>query len=195
MLGCGSHGWVGLPPDSLDPAARGLDHGRQVPAIQRAKSLLVGMITEVTDVTARRATGLSATARLDLLGEIKQRDTARRYFQRGVTEYPVIGDPAALITRDELRLIYDMAGADTINIGQLQQDSSIGACIKVDDMLSKHFALFGTTGVGKSSGVALSSCSQILRGAAGPAHLPARPAQRIRPLLRRPGARCSTRAT
>src|SRR4030095_5249313 len=61
----------------------------------------------------------------------------------------------ALITRDELRLIYDISGSDTIDIGYLQQDPTIGAYINVDEMLSKHFAVLGTTGVGKSSGVAL----------------------------------------
>ena len=40
-------------------------------------------------------------------------------------------------------------------------------------MLSKHFAVLGTTGVGKSSAVAL-ILQQILAGAAEPAHLPAR---------------------
>ena len=76
-------------------------------------------------------------------------------FQRGITDYPVIGDEVDLLGSDDLRLIYDTASADTINIGQLQQDSSIGARIKIDDMLGKHFALFGSTGVGKSSGVAV----------------------------------------
>ena len=90
-----------------------------------------------------------------MMGEIKQRDDGTHYFQRGVTDYPAIGDPAALITRDELRLIYDISGSDTIDIGHLQQDAAIGAYVNVDDMLSKHFAVLGTTGVGKSSGVAL----------------------------------------
>ena len=89
------------------------------------------------------------------MGEIKTRDSGKHYFQRGVTDYPAIGDPASLITRDELRLIYDISGSDTIDIGHLQQDPTIGAYINVDDMLSKHFAILGTTGVGKSSGVAL----------------------------------------
>jgi DNA helicase HerA-like ATPase len=54
-----------------------------------------------------------------------------------------------------LRLIYDISGSDTIDIGHLQQDPTIGAYVNVDEMLSKHFAILGTTGVGKSSGVAL----------------------------------------
>jgi DNA helicase HerA-like ATPase len=54
-----------------------------------------------------------------------------------------------------LRIIFDTAGPDTINIGTLQQDGSIGAFVDVDDMVRKHFAIFGSTGAGKSCGVAL----------------------------------------
>jgi DNA helicase HerA-like ATPase len=52
-------------------------------------------------------------------------------------------------------MIFDMSGPGTIDIGTLQQDQSIPAYVNVDDMVRKHFAVFGTTGVGKSSGVAL----------------------------------------
>jgi len=55
----------------------------------------------------------------------------------------------------ELRVIFDAAGPSTINVGHLQQDSSIGAYVDVDDMVRKHFAIFGSTGAGKSSAVAL----------------------------------------
>src|SRR6476469_592430 len=153
----GSQASVGLPLESIDPVREASITVGKFLRIQRAKSLLVGMVTEVTqDVSpTAREQGFRAAARLDMMGEIKQRDDGKAYFQRGVTDYPAIGDPAALITRDELRLIYDISGSDTINIGYLQQDTSIGAYVNVDEMLSKHFAVLGTTGVGKSSGVAL----------------------------------------
>src|SRR5215217_3225598 len=153
----GSQASVGLPLESIDPVREASITVGKFLRIQRAKSLLIGMVTEVTqDVTAAaREHGFRAAARLDMMGEIKQRDDGKHYFQRGVTDYPAIGDPAALITRDELRLIYDISSGDTIDIGYLQQDTSIGAYVNVDEMLSKHFAVLGTTGVGKSSGVAL----------------------------------------
>ena len=153
----GSQASVGLPAGSIDPSRDASITVGKFLRIQRAKSLLIGMITEVTqDITAAaHDKGVRATARLDMMGELKQRDDGAHYFQRGVTDYPAIGDPAALITRDELRLIYDISGSDTIDIGHLQQDPTIGAYVNVDEMLSKHFAVLGTTGVGKSSGVAL----------------------------------------
>src|SRR6476469_9872127 len=153
----GSQASVGLPLESIDPVREASITVGKFLRIQRAKSLLVGMVTEVTqDVSgAAREQGYRAAARLDMMGEIKQRDDGKHYFQRGVTDYPAIGGPGALITRDELRLIYDISSGDTIDIGFLQQDTSIGAYVNVDDMLNKHFAILGTTGVGKSSGVAL----------------------------------------
>jgi DNA helicase HerA-like ATPase len=154
----GSQASVGLPPESIDPKRDASITVGKFLRIQRAKSALIGMVTEVTQDIGPSAheQGFRAAARLDMMGEIKRRDDdGKQYFQRGVTDYPAIGDPAALITRDELRLIYDIQGSDTIDIGQLQQDTSIGAYVNVDEMLSKHFAVLGTTGVGKSSGVAL----------------------------------------
>jgi len=153
----GSQASVGLPATSLDPTSVVSVTVGKFLRIQRADTVLIGMVTEVTRETlpGARDEGYCATARLDMMGEIRRRDSGAHYFQRGVTDYPAIGDPAALITRDELRLIYDISGSDTIDIGYLQQDPTIGAYVNVDEMLSKHFAILGTTGVGKSSGVAL----------------------------------------
>ena len=47
------------------------------------------------------------------------------------------------------------AGSDQINVGTLQQDPSVIAYVDIEEMLSKHFAVLGSTGVGKSSGVSL----------------------------------------
>jgi DNA helicase HerA-like ATPase len=121
--------------------------------IRTGTSLIVGVITKVA-IDPPGGPGAHATAQLDMLGEIKY-DQARSYFQRGVTDYPMIGDAVDLVTQAELRMIFDISGPATIAVGHLQQDPTIPAYINVDDMVRKHFAVFGTTGVGKSSGVAL----------------------------------------
>jgi uncharacterized protein len=125
-------------------------------AMRTLRSSVVGVVTDVdTGQKPVGEAGIPLTARVDLLGELKEGKGGSVRFQRGITEYPAIGDEVDLLGSDGLRRIYDTASADTINIGQLQQDSSISARIKIDDMLGKHFALFGSTGVGKSSGVAV----------------------------------------
>jgi DNA helicase HerA-like ATPase len=127
--------------------------------IRAGAALVVGVITRIAAEAGNPGDlardGELATCQLDLLGEIKNDERGSAFFQRGVTEYPVIGDAVNLITQRELKLIFDMSGPGTIDIGTLQQDQSIRAYINVDDMVRKHFAVFGTTGVGKSSGVAL----------------------------------------
>src|SRR5690606_9697733 len=46
-------------------------------------------------------------------------------------------------------------GSDSIKIGELHQDGCGDAFVNVDEMITKHFAILGTTGVGKSNGVAV----------------------------------------
>src|SRR5262245_49801081 len=152
----GSRASVGLlkaGPGSLHGA--GITVGKFV-KIQIAKALLVGVITDVTSQTSQYAKeqGCLGTAQVDLMGEIDAGGPARK-FRRGVTDYPTIGDPVAPLTSVEMRIIFDSPGPRSIRVGHLQQDASIGVSIDLDEMLSKHFAVLGTTGVGKSSAVTL----------------------------------------
>ncbi len=137
--------------------------------------------------------GYRGTARLDLTGEITNHNGMLR-FRSGITEYPTIGDPVTALTSDELRVVFETPGAKTIKVGQLQQDSAIIVGVDVDELLSKHFAVLGTTGVGKSSAVAL-ILQQVLQARPGPAHPAARRSQRIRPLLRRARLHRQSQAT
>ena len=96
-----------------------------------------------------------AAAKLDLMGEIT-RDAGRGpHFERGVANYPAIGDGAAMMSNADLRVIYELSGSGSINVGHLQQDSSIGGFLNGTELVGRHFAMLGTTGVGKSSGVAI----------------------------------------
>jgi uncharacterized protein len=123
--------------------------------IRAGTSLLAGVITDVSANATASPQEYYATANIDLVGEIKQHEAESAYFHRGVTQYPAIDDPASEIAACELRLIFNVAGTSVLNIGHLQQDDSIAAYIDINDMLTKHFAVLGSTGVGKSSGVAL----------------------------------------
>jgi DNA helicase HerA-like ATPase len=101
-------------------------------------------------------------ARVALMGEIATDGSGQGYFRRGVSDYPAIGDAATLISSEHLRLIYRPSGGRTINLGHLNHDTSIAAHIDVDSLISKHFAILGSTGVGKSSGVTV-ILQEILR--------------------------------
>jgi len=119
-------------------------------AITGAGTTIVGIISRVSLSEA----GSRAMARVDLIGEIERTDGGTRRFRRGVRDYAAIGDPVEMIRRDELGLIYASSSERAITVGHLSQDPSIPAYVDTDHMLAKHFAVVGSTGVGKSSAVA-----------------------------------------
>jgi len=119
--------------------------------IRGAKATIVAMITEMSRENIDMRDNHIAVASVDLLGEISPEGR----FQRGVTSYPTIGDAVDVLTTNELRIIYTPTGRDQVSIGALQQDQAIAAYVNIEEMLSKHFAVLGSTGVGKSTSVSL----------------------------------------
>ena len=150
-------GLTPVAPGSLSRATVGKFLG-----IVSGNTVIVGLITEIAERPQRdQDSGCRSTARMDLVGEIRANAAGTPYFQCGITEYPMIGEPAMLMSDRELRLIYSGVNARPSNVGTLQQDPSIQAQIDIEQLVSKHFAVLGTTGVGKSNGVAI-LLSQIL---------------------------------
>lgn len=150
----GSQARAGLyAGQQVSPADMRATVGRFV-SIRCANTIIVAIITEITSENLPESDRYYACASVDLLGEIYG-DPQQQRFRRGVASYPAIDDPIGLISNQELRTIYAPKGLDQINIGALQQDPSVAAYIDVEEMLNKHFAVLGSTGVGKSSGVSL----------------------------------------
>ncbi|MBZ9819279.1 ATP-binding protein [Mesorhizobium sp. CA4] len=94
---------------------------------------------------------------VELVGEVRDgvEPGAKPVFDRGITTYPHIGAIAHRIRTRDLQAVYDLAGRHSVTIGTLSQDESIDANIAIDDTLARHFAIVGTTGVGKSTAVSL----------------------------------------
>src|ERR1700753_1849132 len=97
-------------------------------SIRCANSTIVAMITEVSCENLPVSDLYIASASVDLLGEILG-SADRPKFQRGVTNYPTIGDAVDLINNQELRTVYAPSGSDQINVGSLQQDPSVIAYV------------------------------------------------------------------
>jgi uncharacterized protein len=91
---------------------------------------------------------------VELVGEVRD-NGPKAVFDRGITAYPHVGAIAHRIRSRDLEAVYDLAGRRAITIGQLSQDDAIEARIAIDDTLNRHFAVVGTTGVGKSTAVSL----------------------------------------
>lgn len=142
------------------PSSPGLDDAMRATVgkflgIRVGASLQIGVVTRVSleSGPAAERSDVFAVAQLDLIGEIRTGATSLQ-FHRGVLDYPAIGDQVVPVGSGELRLIFNVSGATAVDIGELQQGNAISAHVDINDMLSKHFAVLGTTGVGKSSGLA-----------------------------------------
>ncbi len=92
---------------------------------------------------------------IELIGEIIDNEQGHPSFKSGISNYPHLGAIAHRIRNVDLAAIYENNENNTVTIGSITQDSSIPAVISVDALLSRHFAIVGTTGVGKSTSVAL----------------------------------------
>ncbi len=92
---------------------------------------------------------------VELVGEVRDGEGAAPVFDRGITVYPHIGAIAHRIRQRDLEAVYSLDGRTGVTIGHLSQDESIKARIAIDETLNRHFAVVGTTGVGKSTAVSL----------------------------------------
>lgn len=76
-------------------------------------------------------------------------------FRRGISQYPTIGDEAHLVTERDLVRIYGRPDAPNfVSVGSLASAESIPALVDIDRLVTRHSAVVGTTGAGKSTTVA-----------------------------------------
>ena len=156
VLSCrGAEVRIGLPA-AVSLSAQRATVGKFV-SIRSGASVVIGMIAEITASEPSRPGlhGHGAVARVELMGEIVRKLGGGSRFQRGVRDYPAIGDEVDIIGRDDLRVVYSSVATRSVSIGHLHQDHTIPAYVDADSLLSKHFAVLGSTGVGKSSGLAV----------------------------------------
>nr|WP_294170194.1 DUF87 domain-containing protein [uncultured Sphingomonas sp.] len=95
-------------------------------------------------------------AAIDFLGE-GSRDSSggMTNFRRGVTRYPIPGCAVHPVTTEDLRSVFAASDSANVEIGTVYPTDDIRGALYIDPMLSKHFAVLGSTGTGKSTSVAL----------------------------------------
>lgn len=77
-------------------------------------------------------------------------------FQRGISQYPTIDDEVHLVSEADLSSIYGEAGRKNhlVRIGHIAGSESIDALVDINKLVTRHSAVVGTTGSGKSTTVA-----------------------------------------
>lgn len=89
-------------------------------------------------------------------------------FERGISQYPTIGDLAHVVTESDLAAIYAPGEIRSyVSIGHVASAESIPAYLDLNKLVTRHSALVGSTGAGKSTTVA-----SLLNSLAEPASFP-----------------------
>ena len=77
-------------------------------------------------------------------------------FQRGISQYPTIDDEVHLVSEEDLANIYGEQKKQNhlVRVGHIAGSESIDALIDINKLVTRHSAIVGTTGSGKSTTVA-----------------------------------------
>jgi hypothetical protein len=77
-------------------------------------------------------------------------------FERGISQSPTTGDTVHIVTLKDLEIVYGgYEEASSINIGYISVSESLNAYLNLDKLVSRHFAILGSTGSGKSNAVGI----------------------------------------
>ena len=75
-------------------------------------------------------------------------------FQRGLSAYPTLDDEVHIVTHSDLAKIYAAKGSTPVRIGSHSASESLPATLNLDKLVTRHAAVVGSTGTGKSNTVA-----------------------------------------
>ncbi|KGV71557.1 ATP-binding protein [Burkholderia pseudomallei] len=75
-------------------------------------------------------------------------------FERGLSQHPNINDTVHIVTETDLRRIYGAESSDQVKVGTLSSSENIAVRLSLDLLVTRHSAILGSTGAGKSTTVA-----------------------------------------
>lgn len=89
--------------------------------------------------------------RIQLIGE----RNSGQLFVRGISQYPTIGDEIHLVTVDDMAILYGRPDSPKyVPLGQVASAESVPALLDINLLVTRHSAVVGSTGSGKSTAVA-----------------------------------------
>ncbi len=171
---------VALDPElaGAAPIYRGrLQRIGQVGSIVRIPQGLVDLVGEVSLLGIAELSGTTKPVdavqigerwlQIELLGEI---DRGTGHFQRGVGAYPGLDDPVHFATPDDLRALFPSPDEKFLRFGRLAAAEEVPMCLDASRFVTRHAAIVGSTGAGKTSCVA-SLLQGFSRGGWGSANI------------------------
>lgn len=87
--------------------------------------------------------------KVELVGE-----TIAGHFDRGISEFPSIGDEVHFVKDGDLEVVFQKGSNSHFKVGRLSSSEGIDVSLDLDKLISRHSAILGSTGSGKSTSTA-----------------------------------------
>lgn len=75
-------------------------------------------------------------------------------FERGISQYPNVNDEVHMVTERDLWRIYGATGKGYVDVGSLSSAEKVRVRVSIERLVTRHAAILGSTGAGKSTTVA-----------------------------------------
>jgi len=154
----GSHALVMLDENRPDLDRSHRPQLGAIISIDTETSIVLGLVSamSVPAPTLDSNGGDLRIIELELIGEFTKPTTkSPARFRRGVSSYPTLHDPVHIAARGELAALFAANSGASVRVGVVKQDTAIPATVAVNELFSRHCAILGTTGAGKSCAVTL----------------------------------------
>lgn len=96
--------------------------------------------------------------RVELVGE-----SIGGNFDRGISEYPSIGDHVHFVVESDLKLIFRKSLNSHFQVGRLSSSEGIEVSLDLNKLVARHSAILGSTGSGKSTSTASILRSMVIK--------------------------------
>lgn len=114
---------------------------------------LYGVISESSETSTVNDDSKISTDRkwikVELVGE-----SIGGHFDRGISEYPSIGDQVHFVVDSDLKSIFRKRSQGHFQMGRLSSSEGIEVSLDLDKLIARHSAILGSTGSGKSTSTA-----------------------------------------
>ena len=118
---------------------------------------LFGIVSQVgaSAIPERIAAEIDKLGRRWMSVQLVGEGTFEGDFKRGLSQYPTVGDAVHLVTEEDLTHIYGRPDSPKfLKVGNLASAESIPALVDINSLITRHSAIVGSTGTGKSTTVA-----------------------------------------
>ncbi|MBD0681403.1 ATP-binding protein [Pseudomonas sp. PSB11] len=128
---------------------------------------LYGVISESSETSTVDADSKMSSDRkwikVELVGE-----SIGGSFDRGISEYPSIGDHVHFVVESDLKLIFRKNLNSHFQVGRLSSSEGIEISLDLDKLIARHSAILGSTGSGKSTSTASILRSMVIKADGSP---------------------------